>query len=93
MTMHMLEYFTLDRTVDFLRNCLSQGINTWQANYNVKVRDALQILRDEGDDINIISLSTPQIADNDNGWAKMLALQPIGVMPTWSGSSAERQAR
>ena len=80
MNMQMLEYFTIDRTVEFLRSCMAQGINTWQANYyHEKVRDALSKLREEGEDINVISLSSPQIADRDNGWAKMLELNPIGV--------------
>ena len=91
MNMHMLEYFTLDRTVEFVRSCMAQGINTWQANYNEKVRDVLLKLREEGEDINFIPLSAPQIADLsderlrsmleriENGWAKMLALKPIGV--------------
>ncbi len=79
MDMHMLEYFTVDRTVEFLKSCMAQGINTWQANYNEKVRDALLKLGEEGEDINLIPLSAPQIAERDNGFAKMLELKPIGV--------------
>ncbi len=101
MNMHMLEYFTVDRTVEFLRSCMAQGINTWQANYrHEKVRDALSKLREEGEDINVIPISSPQIADRseerlystlerlENEWAKMLELKPIGVY-LW-GSIADR---
>lgn len=79
MTKHMLEYFTVERTVEFLRSCLAQGINTWQANYTEKVRDVLNKLREEGDDINVICLSSPERAEQDDGWAKMMSLKPIGV--------------
>ena len=63
MSMHMLEYFTVDRIVEFLRSCLAQGINTWQANYFPNGREALLKLREEGEDISLIPNSTPQIAD------------------------------
>ena len=91
MGMHMLKYFTVDRTVEFVRSCIAEGINTWQANYNEKARDVLLKLREEGEDINIIPLSAPQIADLGNErlpamlkriedtWANMLELKPIGV--------------
>jgi len=88
MTMHMLEYFTVDQTVEFLRSCLAQGINTWQANSNQKVKDALLKLREEGKHINLIPLSAPQMADRDNGWDKLLELKPIGIY-LW-GSAADR---
>ena len=59
--MHMAEYFTVDRTVEFLRECMAQGINTWQGNYSEKTRDVVLKLREEGQDINIIPLSAPQL--------------------------------
>lgn len=60
---HMAEYFTVDRTVEFLRECLAQGINTWQGNYGEKTRDVVLKLREEGQDINIIPLSAPRLPD------------------------------
>ena len=62
MTMHMLEYFTVDRIVEFLKNCITQGINTWQANYFPNGREALAKLREEGQDMYLIPNSTSQIA-------------------------------
>ncbi len=79
MALHMIEYFTVDRTVEYLRNCMAQGINTWQANYSDKARDSLLKLREAGEKMNVLPLSAPQMADRDNGWDKMLALKPIGV--------------
>jgi len=89
---HMIEYFTVDRTVEFLRSCIAQGINTWQGNYNEKCRDALFRLREEGEDISVIPISASQIADPseerlysmvkrmDDAWGKMLEeYKPIGV--------------
>ena len=79
MALHMIEYFTVDRTVEFLKNNIAQGINTWQANYSEKTRDFLTKLREEGEDINLLPLSAPVMADREDGWAKMMALKPIGV--------------
>lgn len=91
MNMHMVEYFTVDRTVEFVRSCIAQGINTWQANYGDKTRDVISKLREEGEEINFIPISAPQITDLgmerlrpmleriENGWDEMLELKPIGV--------------
>jgi len=79
MALHMIEYFTVDRTVEFLKNNIAQGINTWQANYSEKTRDSLTKLREEDEDINLLPLSAPVMADREDGWAKMMALKPIGV--------------
>jgi len=91
MGMHMLEYFTVDQTVAFVRDCLAQGINTWQANHNEKTRDVLQKLREGGDDINVIPFCVAptgpgggQLQDvlkrMEAEWTQMLQeLKPIGI--------------
>ncbi len=89
---HMLEYFTVDGTVEFVRNCLAEGINTWQANYNQKAVDVLRKLREEGEDVNVIPFGAPPIAGADGktpeamvkmfggGWPKVLEdMKPVGV--------------
>jgi hypothetical protein len=88
---HTLEYFTVDRTVEFLRKCLAQGINTWQANFSEKTGDVLLKLHETGEDINLIPLSSPGIGDFgnqriglmteriENNWIQTLALKPIGI--------------
>ncbi|MCH7908513.1 MAG: hypothetical protein IIB38_02715 [Candidatus Hydrogenedentes bacterium] len=77
MTQHMLDYFTVDQTVAFLRSCIAQGINTWQANYNEKTRDAVLRIREGGEEINLISLASPHF--DENALAKTLELNPIGI--------------
>ena len=92
MTMHMLEYFTLDRTVEFLRECVAQGIDTWQGNYSEKCRDALFRLREEGQDMKMIPIGAPQVAGisleriipalerMEGAWDNMLKdYKPVGV--------------
>ncbi len=80
MTIHMLEYFTVDQSVTFLRSCIAQGIDTWQANYvSEKVRDVVLKVREGGDEINLISITAPQFLEHEKGWDKMLELKPIGV--------------
>ena len=92
MSMHMLEYFTLDRTVEFLRDCLVQGIDTWQGNYHEKCRDALFRLREEGKDMQLIPISAPRVAGisperiiamverHEQAWDDMMNdFKPIGV--------------
>jgi len=89
---HMLEHFTLDRTVEFVRDCMAQGIDTWQANYNEKTRDVLVKLREEGEDMKVIPFGAPQTVDlgsdrwrsmlkrMDERWEDMLEeLRPVGV--------------
>ncbi len=63
MSAHMAEYFTVDRTLQFVRDCLDQGIDTWQGNYGAKTRDVMQRLRAEGQDIKLLPLSAPQLPE------------------------------
>ena len=89
---HMLEYFTLERTVEFLRSCMAQGIDTWQGNYSEKGRDALLKLREEGKDMKVIPISAPRVDNLSNerlrpmlvrfedAWDIMLEdYKPVGV--------------
>jgi hypothetical protein len=52
----MLEYFTLERTVEYLENCVRQGINTWQFDHLEKPIAALRALREKGLELNFICL-------------------------------------
>jgi len=79
MSMHMREYFTLDQTVEFLRRCSEQGMNTWQSSYSELVRDSLTQFRGEGGQMQFICLCSPdQVADQDK-LAQVLALDPMGI--------------
>ena len=59
----MLEYFTPDQTLEFVRSCLAEGMNTWQANYAEKIRDVVLKLREEGEEIHLLPNAAPQIPD------------------------------
>lgn len=79
MNMHMLEYFTPDQILEFLRRCRQQGINTWQSSYSEKVRGALTQFREEGGQMQFICLCAPdQVADGKQ-FARVLELNPMGV--------------
>jgi hypothetical protein len=77
--MHMLEYFTPDQTLEFLRCCRQQGINTWQTTCSDKTRDALTRFREEGGDMHFICLCAPEQVADKNELAKVLELNPIGI--------------
>jgi len=79
MNMHMREYFTLDQTVEFLRRCAEQGINTWQTDYSQKTRDVLTRFREEGGKMQFICLCSPDEVADKNEFAKVLELDPMGV--------------
>ncbi len=79
MNMHMDEYFTPDQTLEFLRRCSEQGINTWQSGLSEKTKDALTRFRAEGGKMQFICLASPdKIADKEI-LADILALKPIGI--------------
>jgi hypothetical protein len=78
MTLHMAEYYTVDGTIAFIKDCVAKGIDTWQANNSPKTREVVRRVREDGDEINLISLSAPQMAEGD-GWANLMDLKPIGI--------------
>jgi hypothetical protein len=72
----MLNYFTVERTTDFILHCEEEGITTWQTSYHPKVNQALRAARDRGSKIQVIFLA----ADSDNAnWQTMLDLKPIAI--------------
>jgi hypothetical protein len=79
MDMHMLEYFTPDQTVEFLRRCRQQGINTWQSSCGEKVRRALTQFREEGGQMQFICLCAPDQVAEEKEFARVLELNPLGV--------------
>jgi hypothetical protein len=88
MNMHMREYFTLDQTVEFLRRCQQQGINTWQTTCSESTRNALTQFREQGGEMQFICLCAPEeVADKDK-LAKVLALNPMGI--AFHGEVADR---
>lgn len=58
MTMAMTEYFTLERTISFLRECEVRGLDVWLAYWDDKPRKALQALWAQGSRIRPYFLGT-----------------------------------
>jgi hypothetical protein len=56
LTRHMLEYFTLERTIEFLEKCDREGINTWQFDHDPKVVSALRTVRERGSKLQFMCL-------------------------------------
>lgn len=56
MDQHMREYFTVERTVEFLQNCEHGGINTFQFSPSEKSSAAVRALREGGSKMQFICL-------------------------------------
>ena len=84
----MVNYFTVERTIEYIFHCEQEGITTWQTSYNPKVDQALRIARDRGSKIQIIILA----AESDPPtFEKILAMKPIGICH--HGSNTDRLMR
>ena len=73
----MRDWFTVERTTEFLLNCWRNGINTWQSSYSPKVRDALTAARSRGANLHFICLTSGKDAAFFND---VLALKPIAIV-------------
>ena len=60
MDQHMREYFTVERTVEFLLNCERAGINTHQFSPSDKMPEVIRRLREQGSRMQLICLSSGQ---------------------------------
>jgi hypothetical protein len=73
----MRDYFTLDRTIEFLLRCEQEGINTFQSVYLPKTRDAFHAIREQGSQMQWICLAAE---DRDKHiWNEILALKPLAI--------------
>jgi hypothetical protein len=59
----MLEYFTLENTVEFLARCERNGITAWQFDYCDKSVDAIRKRREQGAKIKLICLHAERSSD------------------------------
>ena len=55
--LHMMEYFTDDRLVQFLLDCEKAGINTWQASYHERMGEQFPKIRGAGSKVQWICLA------------------------------------
>jgi hypothetical protein len=53
---HMLEYFTIERTVEYLLEIERAGINTWQFDHMEKPVQALRMAREKGSKLKFICI-------------------------------------
>jgi hypothetical protein len=63
MSRHMLDYFTLERIIEFLEKCEREGINTWQFDHMEKPNAALRTVRERGSKLNFICLHAERPKD------------------------------
>ncbi len=59
----MREYFTIEQTVAFLRQCEREGINCWQFDHTEKGVEAIRRLREQGTQMNFICLHAARSFD------------------------------
>ncbi len=55
-SLHMLEYFTAERTFEFIAKCEAAGINAWQVDHTEKSVAVVRKLREKGSKMQIICL-------------------------------------
>ena len=75
---HMMEYFTVEQTAQFVLYCEQVGINTFQVSYSDKVRDALRLAWERGSKIQWICLTSD--APGHAPLETVLPLKPIAVV-------------
>lgn len=76
---HMREYFTLERTVEFIERCVELGINTWQSGHGAKTKivSALEILRERGCPVQWFCLAASKSPER---LRQIAALKPIAIV-------------
>ncbi len=79
MSRHMLEYFTPERTVEYIEKVAAAGINTWQCDHIPKVIEALRTARERGVRLNFICLHAER--ENEASLKTVMAdLNPIAIV-------------
>jgi hypothetical protein len=80
LSQHMREYFTPERTVEFVRRCEQLGINTWQTGHGPsdKVLYTLDALRQNGSRIQWMCLSYE--SENLKPFKEVLSHKPIAIV-------------
>ncbi len=74
---HMREYFTVERTVEFLRHSEEQGINTFQFDPTEKVEKVLDLLWRTDSKLQFVCLTTESFGGLSA--ARILELKPIAL--------------
>jgi hypothetical protein len=82
----MVQYFTVERTAQFLLDCERHGITTWQTSWQPKIRQALPLARERGSKIQFLVLSRPTEAGD------LKAMQDMGAIAVVHHGSATDSA-
>jgi hypothetical protein len=77
MSIHMREFFTAERTAQFLLDCERAGINTWQYDRTDKTVEALRIARERGSGIQVICLHADR---PDTPLSAVMEQNPIAIV-------------
>lgn len=77
MARHMREYFTVERTAEFLEHCEHLGINTWQCDHTEKAKQALRLAREHSCGIQFICLHAER--SYDAPLKEVMELKPIAI--------------
>jgi hypothetical protein len=62
-SIEMREYFTVERTVEFLNRCEALGITAFQLDMTDKIKEVVAILRDQGSKLALICLHAGRPSD------------------------------
>jgi hypothetical protein len=75
---HMREWFTAEKTAEFLGHCERQGVNAWQYDHTDKTCAAIRLAREAGCGIQLICLHAERGADLP--LSEVMANQPIAIV-------------
>ncbi|NQT12319.1 MAG: hypothetical protein HQ582_06210 [Planctomycetes bacterium] len=63
MAQFMKNWFTVDRTVEFLQSCGREGVNAWQFDHSEKGVAAIQKAKEQGSEMKLICLHAARVLD------------------------------
>ena len=75
LSQHMREYFTVERTTDYILHCERSGITAFDSHYSPKIRDALRAAREKGSKMQWICV----ISEKNDCLEEVLDLKPIAI--------------
>ena len=75
---HMREFFTLERTIEFVQRIEKAGINTWQTNCSDKIHTTLRKVREQGSKIQWVCLTADRAVEPSLD--EIVALKPIAIV-------------
>jgi len=79
MDQEMLHYFTAENTKKLLKQCESNGVNTWQSRGDWHIRRLLLEYRDEGGNIQWIAQTASEFSSFKGNIRSIAAMNPIGI--------------